>query len=137
MAYRTLDLQNYANNIIPLSRQKINQDRDKKTLPKFYAATGYTQLCMQETRVPYVTVLQRNLRIQFDICDCVSQQPVYTTTKNSKKKYKKVSRHTILQIKVKIKEPHSESKQILVKNLQDKPTSGWAPQWSCQFYCSG
>ena len=43
----------------------------------------------------------------------------------SKKKYKKVSGYTILQIKGRIKEPHSESEQILVKNLQDKPTVGW------------
>ena len=133
MAYKTLDLQDYANNRRPLSRKKFIQDRDKQTLPKF--------LCCYRI---YATVLQNN---SGTICYCLIEQTMYTSCymrlcitathiynkKISKKKYKKVYGHTILQIKGKIKEPHSESEQILVKNLQDKPTVGQAPQRSRQF----
>ena len=55
----------------PQARKKPNKIGTSKPYPKFYAATRYMRLCMWETRVPYVIVLQVNSRIQGDIHNCV------------------------------------------------------------------
>ena len=39
--HKTLDSQSHANNRRPPRKQKTKEDRDKQTLPNFYAAIGY------------------------------------------------------------------------------------------------
>ena len=86
MTCKTLESQSHANKKIILNKKKTKEGREKQTLPKFYATTEYTWLCMQETHVLHVTILYNNLRVQGHIRDCAQSNPRVLLKKIQRKK---------------------------------------------------